>query len=372
MTIHLDITQLLLDPRRTGIQRAERELILHWPGPAELRLCRFDPATNALHELPDSLRPVLCADASPYGIKDDLRRLAPHLAPGRKVAHAGLRLLNLELFPDPCRAHYYCDLAAVPDACISWLVYDFLPWLEPQWFGAGAGRSLMPFMRALLAVRRLAFISPKTRADFAGRVQRRPSAGPVISMGADGLELPRQPFRPGNREFVMLGSIEARKNAAPAMQAFRLLWREGVDAGLTMIGAVSPEAAEEQSLLRGMQACAQFRYLANLPDAGVRQALKRARAMLFPSEGEGFGIPPLEALYAGIPVIVSAGLPALDGVSSLGQVRLPGISAETIADAVRALLDDRVAGALWEEASRLELPTWRGFAHRMAEWVQEG
>ena len=36
VTVHLDISQLLLDPRRSGIQRAERELIRHWPGPAPL------------------------------------------------------------------------------------------------------------------------------------------------------------------------------------------------------------------------------------------------------------------------------------------------------------------------------------------------
>ena len=92
--------------------------------------------------------------------------------------------------------------------------------------------------------------------------------------------------------------------------------------------------------------------------------------MLFPSEGEGFGIPPLEALHAGIPVIVSAGLPALDGLPGLGQIRLATVSVDSIADAVRSLLDEAEARRLWAEASRLHLPTWRDFSHAVAAWVQ--
>ena len=66
MTVHLDISQLLIDPRRTGIQRAERELIRHWPGPAPLLPCRHDPATGKLHALPPELLGLLCDD-SPVG-----------------------------------------------------------------------------------------------------------------------------------------------------------------------------------------------------------------------------------------------------------------------------------------------------------------
>ena len=42
--VFLDLSQLVHDPARTGIQRAERELIRHWPGPAPLVPCWFDRA----------------------------------------------------------------------------------------------------------------------------------------------------------------------------------------------------------------------------------------------------------------------------------------------------------------------------------------
>ncbi len=374
MTIHLDLSQLVQDPRRSGIQRAERELIRHWPGPAPLKPCRFDPASGDMHELPDEVLATLCAEAAPGasdgGIADERGRLAPYLRAGRPVARSGLRLLCAELFLDAGRAGYYRRLSGHPGAAAFWLVYDFLPWLHPDWFGAGAANGVMPYLRAMAEVPHIAFISHKTRADFATRVLRRPFDGPVIPMGGDGLGLERQTFDPARRDFVMLGTIEPRKNAAAAMRAFQLLWREGIEAGLTMVGAVAPDAMEEQALLRELAGHTGFRHLQNLPDAGVRVALSGARAMLFPSEGEGYGIPPMEALHAGIPAIVSAQLPALHGLPALGQVRLPATDPAGIAAAVRALLDDGAARHLWQEAARLQVPTWREFALAIAAWVQ--
>jgi len=194
----------------------------------------------------------------------------------------------------------------------------------------------------------------------------------VIGLGADGLGMPPQRFTPERRDFVVLGTIEPRKNTAAAMRAFRQLWAEGVDAGLILIGVVEQDALAEQALLRELHGHKRFRHGANLPDEGVRTALAGARALLFPSEGEGYGLPAVEALHAGIPVIVSAGLPALEELPASGQVRLPEVSPEAIGDAVRSLMDDAVAARLWADAGRMRLPGWRDFARSVAGWVQGG
>lgn len=366
MTVHLDISQLVLDPRRTGIQRAERELIRHWPGPARLKPCRFDPLSGEMHELPDTVLHLLCEDAPAGGVKAELARLEPHLRP-RRVARPE-RLLNAELFSDVPRAAYYRQAAAKRRDF--WLVYDFLPWLHPDWFSIGSPARLMPYLHALRAVSDVAFISARTKADFIERVGHRACDGPVIPMGGDGLGLERQRFAAARRTFVMLGTIEPRKNAAPAMQAFQMLWRDGMDARLVMIGMASPDATQELALLEALAGEGRFRHRHNLSDAGVREALREARAMLFPSVGEGFGIPPMEALHAGIPVIVSSGLPALAGQASLGQIRLDDITPHAIAAAVRSLLDDATAPQMWDDAARMPVPSWADFARNVATWVQ--
>ncbi len=366
MTVHLDISQLVLDPRRSGIQRAERELIRHWPGPAPLVPCRFDAASGEMVALPAEVLAILCADAPPGGTPAELARLQPLL--GSATVVRPRRLLNAELFSDPARAAFY--RAGRPSCRPFWLVYDFLPWLHPEWFSIGSAARLMPYLHAMRQVANLAFISERTRSDFLLRVGRCATDGPVIPMGADGLGLERQRFDPARRNFVMLGTIEPRKNAAPAMQAFRTLWREGVDATLTTIGTASPDATVELELLRSLAGEKRFRHLGQVPDETVRQALRGARAMLFPSEGEGFGIPPMEALHAGIPVIVSAGLPALAGQPGLGQIRLEPVTSDTIAGAMRVLLDDDRCRRLWDEAEGMTTPGWADFASGVARWVQ--
>ena len=368
MTVHFDITQLMADPRRSGIQRAERELIRHWPGPAPLIPCRFDPATNQMRELPRGVFDVLCADTPSGGIKSETALLEPYLAFESRIVMPK-RLLNAELFFDTPRARFYRSCA--PSCRPYWLVYDFLPWLRPEWFSIGSAARLMPFLHAMQRVDDLAFISARTRADYMERIGRRAVHGPVIPMGGDGLGLERQSFSPTRDTFVMLGTIEQRKNAASAMQAFQDLWAEGCRAKLVMIGATSPDAIEELALLRTLSAEPRFKLLRNLPDGGVRQALRGARGMLFPSEGEGFGIPPMEALHAGIPVIIAATLPALADQPPLGQIRLGSVTRASIAEAVRQLMDDTSAETLWSEASTMPVPEWADFARKTAAWVQE-
>jgi glycosyltransferase involved in cell wall biosynthesis len=358
--IRFDISKLVDEPRRSGIQRVERELIRHWPDRGALLPCRFD--ASELRALPAPILDALCLDAPADGMAGERARLAPFLAtPGPVVERGAGTLFCAELFDDPVRAAYH--VAEAESA--AWLVYDFLPWLRPEWFPAGPANRLMPYLHALRSVARRGFISAATRRDCAAML-RRPEPGPVLTLGADGLGLERQVFSPERRDIVLLGTIEARKNAAAALGAGEMLWREGLEFRLVLIGAVEPDALAEQALLRRLAGEARLVCLGAAPDAVVREALGRARALLFPSEGEGFGLPPMEALFCGIPVIVAAGLPALEGVPALGQIRLSPPDRDGVAAALRTVFDDGAAERLWAEAATLRLGTWREFAAGVA------
>ena len=50
----------------------------------------------------------------------------------------------------------------------AWLVYDFLPWLRPEWFPAGPANRLMPYLHALRSVARRGFISGGDAAGLRG------------------------------------------------------------------------------------------------------------------------------------------------------------------------------------------------------------
>jgi glycosyltransferase involved in cell wall biosynthesis len=83
-------------------------------------------------------------------------------------------------------------------------------------------------------------------------------------------------------------------------------------------------------------------------------------------------LPPVEALYCGVPVIVAAGLPALEKVPGLGQIRLAPADVEGVAAALRTVLDDDAAEGLWGDAALLRLKTWQAFAADVAGWLTTG
>ena len=154
------------------------------------------------------------------------------------------------------------------------------------------------------------------------------------------------------------------------MEAFKHLWDTGVDADLVMIGTTSPDAPIENALLASLEGHPRFRHVGHLNDEGVRDCLRGARALLFPSTGEGYGIPPMEALHAGIPVVVSKHLPALEGQPTLGQIRLETITAQAITDSVLTLLDDEKATRLWRDAAVMPVQGWAEFGRQIGAWVQ--
>jgi glycosyltransferase involved in cell wall biosynthesis len=108
--------------------------------------------------------------------------------------------------------------------------------------------------------------------------------------------------------FVMLGTIEPRKNHAFILQ----LWRRWID----QAGAATPQLliigqsgwhseALETSLLDETSWQGRVRWLRDVDDVQLHGLLHQARALLFPSHVEGFGLPMAEALAQGTPVIAN-------------------------------------------------------------------
>ncbi len=266
---------------------------------------------------------------------------------------------------------FYTELARQGARGIGWLLYDFLPWLSPQNFAPGAARLGMPYLHTLRDIPAVAHISEQTRQDYEHRIMRgNGRSGPVIALGGDGLMIPRQSFTSARRRYVALGTIEPRKNVAAILEAFSKLWSEGSNAELVVIGKMLGGTAREAGWLRRFENEANFRYLGDADDTILREMLQGARALVFASRSEGFGLPPLEALHAGIPVIVSDNIPSITMLPASGQIRLRNPDATEIAAAVREMEDDATAARLWQEAASLQVRTWRDTAHEFADWAQ--
>jgi alpha-1,3-rhamnosyl/mannosyltransferase len=135
----------------------------------------------------------------------------------------------------------------------------------------------------------------------------------------------------GRPYFLFVGTIESRKNLAVALAAWRVL-RDQADFLAVGRGALPQE--------EGLQA------LGPVPDVQLPALYSGAAALVLPSLYEGFGLPVLEAMQCGTPVITSRD-PALLEVSGQAALHAAADDAREWLEAMRAVLRDPLP---WREA----------------------
>ena len=193
-----------------------------------------------------------------------------------------------------------------------YLVHDLIPITHPQFCRAGEAQKHRARMRhALQSASGIIYNSSATQEameQFAQQQGLPVPQGLVAWLGADEqvpaavLPAPRRPY------FVMIGTIEARKNHQMVLQLWKDLVAElGEPAPeLVLVGQRGWEADAVFALLDGDPELADHvREMGRCDDATMFALLDGARALLMPSFIEGFGIPVIEALQRGTPVIAS-------------------------------------------------------------------
>lgn len=100
--------------------------------------------------------------------------------------------------------------------------------------------------------------------------------------------------------FVALGTIEPRKNIGLLLDVWNVL---AAPPRLLLIGARGWAGADLLARLDALPPDGAITELNGLPDGAVAALLADARALLFPSLAEGYGLPPLEAAALGVPVL---------------------------------------------------------------------
>ena len=206
-------------------------------------------------------------------------------------------------------------------------VHDLIPITHPEFCRAGETERHCERMRTVLRTATGVIGNSQATLDelaaFAAdeRVPYPPSV--PAWLGTDTLPVPRNVPEPDRPTFVVLSTIEARKNHRMLLDVWsRLIDRLGTNAPrLLVIGQRGWEAddvfdrLDREEKLRG-----HVTELNHCSDADLAHHLATARALLFPSLAEGYGLPLVEALDAGVPVIASdlpvfreigAGIPTL-------------------------------------------------------------
>jgi glycosyltransferase involved in cell wall biosynthesis len=164
------------------------------------------------------------------------------------------------------------------------------------------------------------------------------------------------------RWFVFVGNLEPRKNLPLLLDAYRALLAQHPDApGLVLVGPPGWGPALD---LRGIPA-QQLVFTGYQTDLELRSLVAGATALVYPTTYEGFGLPPLEAFAAGIPVIASD-LPVVRevvGDEPGTAVLLPVGDAAALTAALAARLDgDDPAGAAEARRRRARAFSWAATA----------
>jgi glycosyltransferase involved in cell wall biosynthesis len=190
------------------------------------------------------------------------------------------------------------------------LIHDLIPLHHPEFARAGhADKHRRRIVTTAALADAIIVNSAATAAELAPWLASRP-APPQIAVAPLGVtppmvEAPPVALRP---YFVVLGTIEPRKNHLLLLNLWRQLAASHGAAAPRLV-IVGRRGWENENVLDMLERCSALdglvREAGALPDREVSSLLRGARALVFPSFAEGFGLPLAESLALGVPVLSS-------------------------------------------------------------------
>lgn len=202
-------------------------------------------------------------------------------------------------------------------------VHDLIPRLLPAYRGSALHRLYTALVsRSARRAAAVLTVSHASAADIVQHLRIAPARVHVVYHGADAGAPPDRATRDAvaakyalpPRYFLYLGGFDVRKNLGAVFAAYqRYLARGGDPAVRLVVGGKLPDAAtavlqdpRQLAADHGLQG--QVHWCGWIDEADKPTLYARATAFLFPSLYEGFGMPVIEAMAAGTPVITSAAI----------------------------------------------------------------
>ncbi|HET6175234.1 MAG TPA: glycosyltransferase family 1 protein [Gaiellales bacterium] len=170
------------------------------------------------------------------------------------------------------------------------------------------------------------------------------------------------------RYALCLAVASERKNLGRLIDAWRVVRTTSPDVQLVLAGGASFKRLYGYSLpeLNVLEPLG-VRVVEHVPEADLPAIYSAAELVVMPSLAEGFGLPALEALACGTPVVVSANSALVENFASLGGVLVDPYSAASIASGLLRVLRERAAYAPHDPSGIAEAYSWPRAADRLLE-----
>jgi glycosyltransferase involved in cell wall biosynthesis len=169
--------------------------------------------------------------------------------------------------------------------------------------------------------------------------------------------------------FLMVGTIEPRKGHAQTLSAFELLWKKGVDVNLVIVGKRGwlVENLIERLSNHPMLGKRLF-WLEGVSDEYLKEIYLCSKAVIMASEGEGFGLPIVEAARHRIPLILR-NLPVFQEVAGKHAAYFSGLDAEALATTIINWLEQNVNGKT-PPSENIRFLSWNESAQSLKNLLQ--
>jgi len=218
-------------------------------------------------------------------------------------------------------------------------IHDLSPWREGSWriysqsahnAEAARVRWRTPWLVRLRRARMILTVSEAVRREVIEHFGASPDRVRAVPLAASSHFRPLPPTSPAPKPFFLfVATLEPRKNVTALIEG----WRESrADTHADLVVAGRNRADFEE-----ISPCDGLHLLGEVPDQELPRLYSDALAFVYPTHYEGFGLPVLEAMQCGCPVITSRD-PAVVEVS--GGAAIHTSSPQEIAEAMRAIAEN--------------------------------
>lgn len=306
----IDVSAIVLGDLKTGIQRVVRsivsELLISCPSGYRVEPVYDDQGTyRYARNYTSGL-----ADIGTFGMEDDVVEVYAGDVFAGLDFYSGGTVRNEETFRMWRRRGVF----------IHFVIYDLLPIFCPQYFMPRADEihvtwlnSITKHAHSLICISQS--VADEVRQWMKHGQQTNLPAVSAFHLGADvNNSAPSKGMSPDDEEvlkhlrqtqsFLTVGTIEPRKGHAQTLKAFELLWEKGVEVNLVIVGKGGWLVDE---LINRLETHPQLNkrlfWLRGISDEFLEKTYQTCSALIAASEGEGFGLPLIEAAQHKLPII---------------------------------------------------------------------
>lgn len=215
--------------------------------------------------------------------------------------------------------------------------------------------------------RHILTVSEFSRQELINRLKINPKKLSVIYNGAPIiLVINKDQAQTAKSYIVVIGNARTRKNLITLFAAYNLIKNDLPDLNLIVVGKMD----ERMQILANSYQSDKIKFTGFISDENKYKLLSQAKALIFPSLYEGFGLPILEAQIMETPVICSD-IPAFREVAGTGALFFNPLSSSNLAEEIKKLINNPVLVANLKNEGTKNYPrfNWSESAKKLADII---